>query len=685
MTDVESVGPARAHESIAAPDVAAPASVGPWRRSWRRLRRNRPALAALGYISVLVFVAVFAPLVARFDPNFQNLDEIGLPLRFAKPSGRFWLGTDDLGRDMVARLLFGARVSLGTALQVVVVALVLALPLGLLGGYKGGLVDNVIMRAVDTLGSIPSLILALVTVAILGPGLRNVGFALGIVLAPGFLRLIRAQTLGVRTETFIEASESIGTRTSTILRKRVLPNVLSPLIVAIASGSGGILIAEASLSFLGFGVKAPNPSWGSMLSNGYRNVFTNPEQFIIPSVALSITVLALNVLGDGIRDALGLGIPTAKGLKGRLGLTSVSAETARSLAPSVAAAPSAAALKSENPATGDSAVEPVGALLSVRDLAIEFHTENGVVRVVDGVSFDVAPGEVLGLVGESGSGKSVTSLAIMRLLASPPAQIVGGSVRLNGRELLTMSHREMRGIRGSEIAMVFQDPMTSLNPAFTVGNLLNEVLRRDGFMNKPATVARALELLDLVGIPDPKSRLRDYPHQLSGGMRQRALLAVALAREPKLLIADEPTTALDVTVQAQILDLLRRLRSELNMGIVFITHDLSVVADFCDRVAVMYAGRIVEHKSVDALFARPGHPYTEGLLGAIPQLGVAGEELRSIPGVVPTPFAMPKGCRFGPRCPYAEPRCHVPGALDAHADHRTMCLRSAELKLQGAE
>jgi len=306
--------------------------------------------------------------------------------------------------------------------------------------------------------------------------------------------------------------------------------------------------------------------------------------------------------------------------------------------------------------------------------------------VTSGVSFEVRRGEVLGLVGESGSGKSVTALSIMRLVAPHAARIVEGSVELRGRDLLGLSRDEMRRVRGKEIGMIFQDPMSSLDPAFMIGNQLVEAQVIHGVSRRVAK-GRALDMIDLVGIPSPRERMTAYPHQLSGGMRQRVMIALALVNEPALLIADEPTTALDVTVQAEILDLLRRLRRELDMAVLFITHDLGVVADLCDRIAVMYAGELVEERPVFDLFATPRHPYTEGLLGAMPQLETrSATRLTVIPGSVPIAGQVPDGCRFHPRCGYAVTACSagtVP-LLDGDGG-RVRCLRAGELSLSGAE
>ncbi|MBI2389837.1 MAG: ABC transporter ATP-binding protein [Deltaproteobacteria bacterium] len=300
-------------------------------------------------------------------------------------------------------------------------------------------------------------------------------------------------------------------------------------------------------------------------------------------------------------------------------------------------------------------------LLEVRDLVTSFRTDRGLLRAVDGVSFTVPARSTVGVVGESGSGKSVTSLSIMRLIPSPPGHIESGSVKLEGRELLALSEREMRKVRGNEISMIFQEPMTSLNPVYTVGSQIVEAIRIHQKRSRSEAWARAVEMLRLVGIPSPEQRARAYPHELSGGMRQRVMIAMALACEPKLLIADEPTTALDVTIQAQVLDLLRKLQRLLGMSVVLITHDLGVVAEFADRVVVMYAGRVVEEGTVEEVFSAPKHPYTEGLLRSLPRLGPStGARPRRLPtieGMVPDLRELPKGCRFQDRCGYVIDKC----------------------------
>ena len=315
-------------------------------------------------------------------------------------------------------------------------------------------------------------------------------------------------------------------------------------------------------------------------------------------------------------------------------------------------------------------------VLEVVDLRTVFQTRDGAIHAVNGVSFAIAPGELLGVVGESGSGKSVTMMSLMGLLPSPPAEITGGSIRYQGREVREMSERDMRELRGGEIGFVFQDPMTSLNPVFTVGYQLVEPIRAHMGLSKEAARARAAELLRLVGIPDPERRLRDYPHQFSGGMRQRVMIAMALSCDPKVLIADEPTTALDVTIQAQILELIRELRAKLGMGIIWITHDLGLVAGIADRVMVMYAGLVVEHGPVAEIFAEPQHPYTRALLGTVPSVtGPRARRLRTIEGQPPILGAAPRCCPFAPRCAHVFERCRQenPPRIPVSAGHAVAC------------
>ena len=324
----------------------------------------------------------------------------------------------------------------------------------------------------------------------------------------------------------------------------------------------------------------------------------------------------------------------------------------------------------------------MGTLLEVRDLRTEFNSEGGIVKAVDGISYDLQEGETLGLVGESGCGKSVSALSLLQLIPNPPGRIVGGEVIFEGQDLLKLSERQMRSIRGNKIAMIFQEPMTSLNPVLTIGRQLTETVEVHMGLSPEAAVRRSVELLDMVGIPDAKSRLSNYPHQFSGGMRQRVMIAIALSCNPRLLLADEATTALDVTIQAQILELIKRLSAEAGAAVIIITHNLGVVARYADRVNVMYAGKIIERGTADEIYEMPKHPYTRGLLGSVPRLDVDREDrLASIEGMPPDLDRLPPGCSFVPRCPYADDHCRAeipPLSSNDGSNHVYACWKGHE-------
>ena len=631
------------------------------RMMWSRFLRDKFAVAGLLFLVGLILVAIFAPFIAQYDP-----EELFVGENFEGPSRSHWLGTDNVGRDNASRIIYGSRVTIRVCLQVVGVALVFAIPIGLISGYAGKGIDNLLMRLMDAILSVPALILAMAFAAASGLSFDWALFGISIAFVPTLARLVRAETLGVREETFIEASHAAGTPTYRILLTRVLPNVSSPIIVQGSLYMGAAILVEASLSILGVGVPPGRAAWGSMLSEAFEHVYSSFWNMFYPGCAIALTVLAFNLVGDGLRDSFGLDPGQRYGAKGKMGITLVNrrAEMATS---------------SEAREAGE-VDEP---LLDIQGLKVTFQTDDGVLTVVEDVSFSVGRGEVVGLVGESGSGKSITSLSIMRLISSPPGRIAGGRILFEGRDLTELSLSEMRRVRGRDIAMIFQYPMAGLNPAFTIGRQISESVALHERVSRRVAARRAVEMLDRVGIPDPRRRVHEYPHQFSGGMRQRAMIALALSGAPKLLIADEPTTALDVTIQAQILSLLRDLQKEFGLSVIFVTHDLGVVADLCDRVMVLYSGQVVEQADVADLFADPAHPYTAGLLAAMPRVASTRAELYTIRGQVPALDEIPDGCRFHPRCDFVEKRCtEQPVALlDHHGRSLTRCVRHDELEL----
>jgi peptide/nickel transport system ATP-binding protein len=639
---------------------------------WVRFLHQRWAIAGLVFLLVVVVAAIFAPLVAPHPPNAQDINNVN-----AGPSLSHWLGTDDLGRDILSRLIWGSRISLRAAFQIVGIAAVLAVPLGLIAGFFRGAVDSVIMRAMDALFSFPPLILALTVAALLGADVNDASIAIAIVFVPSFVRLLRGEVIAVREEAYIESARSLGATSKRLLARHVVPNVASPIIIQLALALGFAMLTEAGLSFLGIGEQPPTPSWGGMLQEGFQFINSSPWAVLFPGIAIMLTVLAFNLVADGLRDSLGRERPPGSGLVGGDGDGFLRRLARRSGELTPAATPTAA---------------PEGALLEVEGLQIEFLARHVWLPVMEDAAFAVHRGRTLGLVGESGSGKTVSALAVMGLLP-PRVSRVTGSIRFEQRELTSLDQAALRKLRGNDIAMIFQEPMTSLNPAFTVGNQIAEQVRTHRGLSRAEAWKVAVEMLDRVEIPRASVRARDYPHAFSGGMRQRVMIAMALSCSPKLLIADEPTTALDVTTQAQIVELLHTLQREEDMAMIFVTHDLGVIADVADDVAVMYAGQIVEHRTASEVFARPRHPYTEALLHSIPQLTPRGEPLHAIPGMVPRPDQFPAGCRFAPRCAYAQDACAsapvpmrataAPVGHDGAAVTLARCIRQDELVLSG--
>ena len=637
-------------------------SSGPLRSHlFRRLLSQPLPVAALVYLVLLGLLAVAASRLSPYAPTAQDLAN-----NLQGPSIHHWLGTDELGRDVLSRVIYGDRTSLLSALEAVAIAVALGASLGTVAGYWGGVYDWVVMWMADIIMSVPAIVVAMAILAIFGSGINQAMVALGIVFAPTFLRLMRSSVLEIRQELYIDAARVMGLPTKRILLRHVLPNALGPVVVQVFLTLGLAILVAASLDFLGLGVQPPTPSWGEELAVAAQ--YVGRQAFIVfpPGVAITLTVLALNLFGDGVRDSIGLPKREFNLLRGRraaFGLVT-------------------------DPARGASAARELGAtaLLEVTDLTVTFpNPRGGQMKVVESVSFTLGRGEIVGLVGESGCGKSMTALALAGLV--PPPGRAMGTVVFEGLELLGLSFEKLNQIRGSRIGVVFQNPSTSLNPAFTVGDQLIEPLRQHLHLPKDEARRRAIELLETVRVPQAARRLEQYPHQFSGGMAQRVMIAMALACSPQLLIADEPTTALDVTIQAQILDLIRDLQRELRLTVLFVTHDLGVVADLCDRVLVMYAGQIIESAAADQLFDRPLHPYTEGLLKALPAVEMTGVELKPIRGRVPEPWLWPACCRFATRCEFVTPACierPIP-LVDAGSSRQVRCVRADELVLGGVD
>lgn len=655
------------------PPIGTPKRLSPTAKKIRRFISDKPALISAFFLILLGLLALAADLIAPYGPFSQDLSN-----SLALPDSQNWLGTDNLGRDVLSRLVFGARVSLFASLIAVGTALAIGVPLGLLAGYVGGWVDSSLMRLTDSLLALPGVILVIAIIAVLGNSLTNSMVALGIVFAPTYIRLVRGEVLAVREEEYVDSARVLGLPHLVIVVRHILPNVLSPVIVQTSVMMGLALILEAGLSYIGLGVQPPNPSWGSMLSEASRFLYGQPFLVFPPGLAITATVLAFNLFGDGVRDAVGRA------------LESGSSRPPPAAEQSLAAVRTAEHQECDDGAPNNHALSgsPDDLALQVRGLRIAFPGDRGGWHsVVDGIDLDIRRGETVGLVGESGSGKSMTAFGVMQLVPAPGA-ITAGSVKLGDRELMGLRERELRRVRGQDIALISQEPMSSLNPAYTVGNQLVEAIRCHGTDSRSAAKGQAIELLERVGIDDAKQRINAYPHQFSGGMAQRVMIAMALSCKPKVLIADEPTTALDVTVQAEILNLLRDLQEEIGMGILFVTHDLSVVADICDRAVVMYAGQRVESASADDLFERPRHPYTDGLLRSLPQVALAQGGLYRIPGVVPGPGRIPSGCRFADRCEFVQDACTTEPVGETPLSHDlkvVRCVRHDELNLNGVQ
>ncbi|SCD87858.1 peptide/nickel transport system permease protein [Streptomyces sp. BpilaLS-43] len=628
---------------------------------------------ALGVLIVVLLGAVLAPLLTQ-DPLTT-----GTPVQ--APSGDHWFGTDRAGRDVFARVIHGSRYSLVIGLGATALALVAGSVLGSLAATSHKLGDESVMRTLDVVMSFPPIALAAVLVAVFGTSIPVIIFTIAFVYTPSLARVVRANVLAQYGEDYVAAEKVIGARRGHIVLRHVAVNCMAPVMVFATVMVAEAIIFEASLSFIGAGVQDPDPSWGSVLAYGRQILLAGGWwATFFPGLALLVTVLALNILSEGLTDASAA--PKSARAHAEPAATTAPdpVEAAATVDIDAALAELARHIDATEP-TITPVREDADELLVVRDLAIRFPDRYGEIPVVDKLNFTVHEGETLGLVGESGCGKSITSLAVMGLLARNAE--VSGEILYRGRDLLKLPPKERRALMGPEIAMVYQDALSSLNPSVLVGTQLKQLTSRGG-TKTPA------ELLELVGL-SPERTLRSYPHELSGGQRQRVLIAMALSRSPRLLIADEPTTALDVTVQAQVVELLIRLRDELGFAMVLVSHDLALVGDLSHRVAVMYAGRLAEVGDTRSVLTDPTHHYSRGLLGSVVSLEAGAARLHQIRGVVPAPQGFGDGCRFAGRCGAASDLCRTTTPVltvrGAAKDHGFACHHPAEAtakKLEGS-
>ena len=621
-----------------------------------RLIRNRMAFFGLLLLASIVLVVAAAPILPLAPPHLANVAQ---RLRPPLTPGHV-LGTDQVGRDILSRLIWGTRLSLAVGVFAALIAGLIGSVIGLLAAFRGGLIDTLLMRGIDMLMAFPYLLLALAIVAALGPGLVNAMIAITVVNVPFFARGVRGAGLSIVRADFMAAARLSGLSDTRIVVSELLPNVLPGIVIGLSTTIGWMILETAGLSFLGLGAQPPQADLGGMLGEGRNLLQVAPHVATIPGLVILLLAIGINLIGDGLRDVLD---PKLK--SGGLARTYPRTETAdmdertRGLPP-----------------PGASARLP----LAIRGLRTHFRIGRSVYAAVDGVDMAVSPGEAVGIVGESGSGKTVAALSVLGLVATPPGRIVGGDILHHGEDLASATLSRLQEIRGRRIACVFQDPQSTLNPLIPVGEQIAESIRHHQGLGRADAMRSAVALLASVHIPDAEHRASAYPHELSGGQRQRVGIAIALANDPELIIADEPTTALDVTTQAQVLKLLNELRRERGAALLFITHDFGVIAGICDRVHVMYAGRVVESGPVGEVLDRPRHPYTQRLLACVPELGRRGRQVTPIPGLPPSTDALPPGCAFAPRCHRAVARCAIGEiALDAIGpNHSARCIRVNE-------
>ena len=631
---------------------------------------------SLVVLILIVMIAVFANILAPHNP---------LEIFTARqaPDAQFLFGTDDKGRDVLSRMMYGARYSLIIGLGATAFALVCGSIIGAVAAVARKWVSEVIMRILDVIMSFPGIALAATFVLVFGNSVPSLIFAIGFLYIPQIARIVRANVVSEYNQDYVRAVVVSGARAPWILVKHVIRNCIAPVMVFTIVLVADAIVFEASLSFISASIPEPTPTWGNILSDARGGVLAGRWwQALFPGLAIMITVLCLNILSEGITDAMAAA-PKAP-VKADDAAVRANREADKLVAdPTLAYAAQAEMLEqrlSELQAIEKTRTDrfeartDVPPILEVKDLCIKF-PRHGDVNVVDHVSFVVRPRQTMGLVGESGCGKSITSLTIMGLL--DPKAKVSGEILYDGQNLLNMDQKQMNALRGREIAMIYQDALSSLNPSMLIKAQMKQLTKRGG-------TRTAEELLELVGL-DPKRTLDSYPHELSGGQRQRVLIAMALTRDPKLIIADEPTTALDVTVQKQVIDLLNKLQKELGFAMVFVSHDLALVAEVANSITVMYAGQVVEQGPVSDILCHPVHEYTRGLLGSVLSIEAGGTRLHQVPGSVPSPKDFPEGDRFTPRSSHPDKVSQLRPVLKrvSDSDHYYAELPDSELKRLG--
>ena len=614
---------------------------------WRTFRKNRMAVVGLGMLAAIVLLAVFAPVFAPYDP--YSSEGIGVADVYQPPDSAHWFGTDDAGKDIFSEFLYGARVSLTVGFFASFISVVIGGLIGLTAGFYGGRTETVLMRFTDMMLVIPDLPLIVVIIALTKPSLLNIIFVIGVFGWTTTARIVRSQTLAVKSRKFVLRAKGLGAGNAHIIRRHILPLVMPILVVNAILVVSSAILNESTLSFIGLGDPSAI-SWGHMLNYAFsRGAMSSGAWWalVAPGFGIVWVVLGLTLLGQGLEQALNPRLDTHHLMPGR----------------PIVRGEAGARLETES--------KP---LMEVRNLSIQYVSPGRPpARAVENISFTLKEGELLGLVGESGCGKTTLMLSLLRLLPAA-GQIGGGRIYYKDTELTALSDEKINDVRWKEIAIVFQGAMNALNPVRTVGDQLAEAIRRhQPDFPKDKLPGRVAELLELVGITS--DQMDHFPHQYSGGMRQRAMIAMALACNPKVVIADEPTTALDVMIQAQILDLLDSLRKKLGLSVIFVTHDLGVVAELCDRVLVMYGGMTAEYAEVDTIYNESRHPYTQELLKAFPDLTKPRKKLSSIPGSPPRLENLPLGCRFAPRCPAVFERCktEAPALHFAQTGHVVGC------------